>query len=295
MKALEDGLKMMDELAYKVDTSSKEKMREIVGAAIDTKFVARWGHLISDLAIQAVQTVVVQHQDGRKEIDVKRYAKVEKISGGDLSECVVLDGVMFNKDITHPRMRRKILNPRVVLLDCPLEYKKGESQTNVECMKESDWEAMLMQEEEEVQKLCDDLIKLKPDVVMTEKGVSDLAQHFLLKANIAVIRRIRKTDNNRVAKACGATIVHRTDELTEEDVGTRCGLFKIRKIGDEYFTYLVECENPKACTVILRGGTKDVLSEVERNLQDAFAVTRNLLIEPRQLPGGGACEMEVAC
>jgi T-complex protein 1 subunit gamma len=150
-----------------------------------------------------------------------------------------------------------------------------------------------MQEEEEVQKLCDDLIKLKPDVVITEKGVSDLAQHFLLKANIAVIRRIRKTDNNRVAKACGAVIVNRTDEITEADVGTRCGLFKIRKIGDEYFTYLVECEDPKACTVILRGGTKDVLSEVERNLQDAFAVTRNLLIEPRQLPGGGACEMEV--
>merc|ERR1719506_1112656 len=133
---------------------------------------------------------------------------------------------------------------------------------------------MLMQEEEEVQKLCEDIIKFKPDVVITEKGVSDLAQHFLLKANIAVIRRIRKTDNNRVAKACG--------------------LFKIRKIGDEYFTYLVECENPKACTVILRGGTKDVLSEVERNLQDAFAVTKNLLIEPRQLPGGGACEMEVS-
>merc|ERR1719258_836611 len=157
-----------------------------------------------------------------------RGRRVEKIPGGELEECEVLQGVMFNKDVTHHKMRKDIKNPRVSLIDCPLEYKKNESNTNVEITNESDWEAMLMQEEEEVQKLCDDLIKLKPDVVMTEKGVSDLAQHFLLKANIAVIRRIRKTDNNRVAKACGATIANRTDELTEEDVGKGCGLFKIR-------------------------------------------------------------------
>merc|ERR1719146_7118 len=250
--------------------------------------------MISSLALKAARTVMITQPNGRCEVDIKRYARVEKIPGGEMAECAVLNGVMFNKDVTHHKMRPDRKNPRVILLDCPLEYKKNESQTNVEITKEEDWEMMLMQEEEEVQKLCEDIIKFKPDVVITEKGVSDLAQHFLLKAGIAVIRRIRKTDNNRVAKACGATIANRTDELTEEDVGKGCGLFKIRKIGDEYFTYLVECENPKACTVILRGGTKDVLSEVERNLHDAFAVTRNLLMEPRQLPGGGACEMEVA-
>merc|ERR1719313_1189885 len=116
-----------------------------------------------------------------------------------------------------------------------------------------------------------------------------------MKAGIAVIRRCRKMDNNRLSRACGATIVHRTEELSEADIGTKCGLFKIRKIGDEYFTYLVNCEDPKACTVILRGGTKDVLNEIERNLHDAFMVARNILIEPKQLPGGGATEMEVAC
>lgn len=113
-----------------------------------------------------------------------RFAKVEKIAGGELEDCTVLEGVMFNKDITHPRMRRKIKNPRVILLDCPMEYKKGESQTNVEITKESDWELMLKQEEEEVKALCDHILSVKPDVVITEKGVSDLAQHFLLKQNV---------------------------------------------------------------------------------------------------------------
>merc|ERR1712187_693192 len=166
------------------------------------------GSLISDLAIKAVKTVCIEHADGRKEIDIKRYAKVEKIPGGDLSQCEVLDGVMFNKDNTHPRMRREIKNPRVVLLDCPLEYKKGESQTNVEITKEADWEKLLQMEEDEMKKVCDDIIKVKPDLVITEKGVSDLAQHFLLKANISVIRRIRKTDNNRIARVTGASIAN---------------------------------------------------------------------------------------
>merc|ERR1740121_1959285 len=101
--------------------------------------------MISTLAVEAAQCVYEELPSGKKEIDLKRYAKVEKIGGGDLEECQVLKGVMFNKDITHPRMRRKIKNPRVILLDCPLEYKKGESQTNVEITKETDWEAMLQQ------------------------------------------------------------------------------------------------------------------------------------------------------
>merc|ERR1719299_57973 len=294
MEAQKMATEILDEIAIPIDSKSDEVMLELIGASVGTKFVSRWGPMISSLALKAARTVMITHPNGRVEVDIKRYARVEKIPGGEMSECAVLNGVMFNKDVTHHKMRPDRKNPRVILLDCPLEYKKNESQTNVEITKEEDWELMLMQEEEEVQKMCEEIMKHKPDIVITEKGVSDLAQHFLLTANIAVIRRIRKTDNNRVAKCCGATIVNRTDEITEADVGTRCGLFKIRKIGDEYFTYLVECEDPKACTVILRGGTKDVLSEVERNLQDAFAVTRNLLIEPRQLPGGGACEMEVA-
>jgi len=294
MKALDDALELLKGMAHEVDTNSPEAMREVVRGAIDTKFVSRWGNLISDLALKATQTVCIVKPDGRKEIDVKRYAKVEKISGGDLTQCEVLDGVMFNKDITHPRMRREIKNPRVVLLDCPLEYKKGESQTNVEITKEADWERLLQQEEEEIKKMCDDIIKVKPDLVITEKGVSDLAQHWLLKANISVIRRVRKTDNNRIARVTGALVCNRVEELAESMVGSKCGLFSVKKIGDEYFTFLTQCQEPKACSVILRGASKDVLNEMERNLQDAFNVARNLLLEPRLLPGGGATELELA-
>lgn len=126
-----------------------------------------------------------------------------------------------------------------------MEYKKGESQTNVEISGESDFTRLLELEEEHVRKQCDEIIALKPDLVFTEKGVSDLAQHFLLKAGITAIRRVRKSDNNRIARACGATVVNRTEELQESDVGTGCGLFEVKKIADEYFTFITECKNPK--------------------------------------------------
>ncbi|VEN63726.1 unnamed protein product [Callosobruchus maculatus] len=208
--------------------------------------------LAVNIALDAVNTVFSE-ESGRVEVDIKRYAKVEKIPGGSLEESQILKGVMFNKDVTHPKMRRYIENPRIILLDCGLEYKKGESQTNVEI----DFTRLLEIEEEYVKRQCDDIIALKPDVVITEKGVSDLAQHFLMKANITAIRRLRKSDNNRVARACGATVVNRTEELQESDVGTGAGLFEIKKLGDEYFCFITECKNPKACTIILRRSKKE--------------------------------------
>ena len=115
-----------------------------------------------------------------------------------------------------------------------------------------------------------------------------------MKANISALRRVRKTDNNRIARATGATIVNRVEDLQESDVGTKCGLFEIEKIGDEYFTFLTKCQDPKACTVLLRGPSKDVLNEIERNLQDAMGVARNVVFHPRLSPGGGATEMAVS-
>lgn len=124
--------------------------------------------------------------------------------------------------------------------------------------------------------------------------MTDLAQHYLVKANVTALRRVRKTDNNRIARATGATIVNRVDDLQESDVGTQCGLFEIEKIGDEYFTFLTQCKNPKACTILLRGPSKDILNEIERNLQDAMGVARNVVFHPRLSPGGGATEMAVS-
>lgn len=293
-RALADALDIIEEVSLPIEVNDDKAMYGLISSAIGTKFVSRWSDLMCGLALKAVRTVSWEAGNGKTEVDIKRYARVEKVPGGEIEDSKVLDGVMLNKDITHPKMRRKIENPRIVLLDCPLEYKKGESQTNIEISKEEDWQRILQIEEEQVKAMCEAILSVKPDLVITEKGVSDLAQHYFMKANITALRRVRKTDNNRIARATGATIVNRVEDLQESDVGTKCGLFEIEKIGDEYFTFLTKCEDPKACTVLLRGPSKDVLNEIERNLQDAMGVARNVMFHPRLSPGGGATEMAVS-
>jgi T-complex protein 1 subunit gamma len=293
-QALEDLLEILrDQVSITIDINDRAEMKRIIQSCIGTKFIRKWSDLACDIAIDATKTVLLD-QGGRREIDIKRYAKVEKIPGGMMEDSKVLKGVMINKDVVHQKMKRKLVNPRIVLLDCSLEYKKGESQTNIEISKEEDFAQILQLEEDMVQAMCADVLRVKPDLVITEKGVSDLAQHYLVKAGVSVIRRVRKSDNNRIARAVGATVVNSTEDLKEEDVGTECGLFEIQKFGDEYFTFLTECKNPKACTILLRGASKDILNEVERNLQDALNVARNVMVDARLVPGGGAVEMALA-
>nr|KAF6412872.1 chaperonin containing TCP1 subunit 3 [Molossus molossus] len=258
-KALDDMISTLKKISTPVDTNNRDMMLNIINSSITTKAISRWSSLACNIALDAVKTVQFE-ENGRKEIDIKKYARVEKIPGGIIEDSCVLRGVMINKDVTHPRMRRYIKNPRIVLLDSSLEYKKGESQTDIEITREEDFTRILQMEEEYIQQLCEDIIHMKPDVVITEKGISDLAQHYLMRANITAIRRVRKTDNNRIARACGARIVSRPEELREDDVGTGAGLLEIKKIGDEYFTFITECKDPKACTILLRGASKEILS-----------------------------------
>ena len=161
----------MKRISIPIDTSNDEDMLSLIKTSIGTKFVSRWSDLMCKLALQAVRTVA-QDDDGIKTVDIKRYARVEKVPGGEIEQSVVLNGVMLNKDITHPKMRRRIVKPRIILLDCPLEYKKGESQTNIEISKEADWSRIQEQEEAQVKAMVDKILEFKPDLVLTEKGVS---------------------------------------------------------------------------------------------------------------------------
>mmetsp|Transcript_37232 Transcript_37232/g.61225 ORF Transcript_37232/g.61225 Transcript_37232/m.61225 type:complete len:554 (+) Transcript_37232:44-1705(+) len=313
-RALIDAEECMKSIAISLDVNDKASIINIIRSTIGTKFISRYGDLICNLAYDAVMIVREAEDLGNDEqkaatakapkdefeqnrhfaIDTKRYARVERIPGGQLDDSYVLDGIIVNKDVLHPKMRRFIKNPRIICLDIPMEYNKGESQTNIEITKEEDFEKYLQLEEDYIRRFCEKLISLKPDVVVTEKGCSDLSQHFLMKAGVTVLRRMRKTDNVRLAKCSGATIGHRVDLLTEKDVGTGCGEYCVKQIASETFSFFQKCKDPKACSIVLRGGSKDVLQEMDRNLQDAMCVTRNILMNPKILPGGGATEMAVS-
>jgi len=136
--ALQEGVAILKEIAVDIDRNNDEEIRKALKSCIGTKFASRWGRLVEDLAIESVKKISSGCELGKLNLDIKRYARIEKVPGGLLEECKVLDGVMVNKDVVHPNMRRYIKNPRIILLDCTLEYKKGESQTNMEMTKDSD-------------------------------------------------------------------------------------------------------------------------------------------------------------
>ncbi|KAH1247730.1 T-complex protein 1 subunit gamma [Glycine max] len=161
----------------------------------------------------------------------------------------------------------------------------GQGLTDVD-MHAEDWILLLKIEEEYILELCMQILKFKPDLVILDKGLTDLATHYLSKHGVSAMRRLSKSDNNRFAKASCAVI--------ESDVGTGARLFEVNKIGEEYFAYIVDCKEPKACTVLLRGASKDLLDEVERNPQDAMSIARNIIKNPKLVPGGGATELTVS-
>ena len=170
-KALKESLDVLQRISVPIDTSSDKEMLSLIKTSIGTKFVIRWSDLMCKLALDAVRTVA-KDDAGIKTIDIKRYARVEKVPGGEIEQSRTLDGIMLNKDVTHPKMRRRITNPRIILLDCPLEYKKGESQTNMEITKQEDWARAQEIEEEQVKTMCHKIMEFKPDLIFTEKGVS---------------------------------------------------------------------------------------------------------------------------
>ena len=176
-KALKEALEIIKRISIPIDVNDDAQMLSLIKTSIGTKFVVRWSDLMCKLALEAVRTVSTDI-NGMKTVDIKRYARVEKIPGGEIEQSTVLKGVMVNKDITHPQMRRRIENPRIILLDCPLEYKKGESQTNMEFSKEGDWARAQEIEEEQVKALCYKLLEFKPDLIITEKGVSGRSAFF---------------------------------------------------------------------------------------------------------------------
>lgn len=293
-RALQDALKVLDEISRPVDVHDDKQMLALIATSVGTKIGVAWSDLICNLALKSVRTVAIEYEGGKKEVDTKRYARIEKIPGGLITDSEWIDGVVLNKDIVHPNMRRRIEKPRIILLDCSLEYKKGESQMNIELSKVTDWKQVLELEEAQIKEMCDFIIALKPDLLISEKGISDLAQHYLMKSGISALRRVKKSDSYRIAKVCGANIVNRLEDLKESDVGKGAGVFYVDKIGEEYFSFIRNCPNSKACTMILRGPNKDIINEIERNLHDAIGVARNIYFNPRLSPGGGATEIAIA-
>lgn len=276
-----------------------EELIEIVKASVATKLCTILKVPVPELALRAAN-MINQTESGlaaedsgvHAKIDIKTDIKIEKLLGS-FEDCEVLDGILLEKEIVHAQMRKEIVEPKILLIDSPLEYKKGESVTNMEFSNNEDFTRALLIEEDQIRKMCRRILEVKPDLVITEKGISDLALSILYENNITAIRRIKKSDSIRISKATGATVINNLEDLESKHLGA-AGLFEYVKINKDHYCKISRCKNPKAVSVILRGPSKDLLAELERNFMDAVKVAKNILLSPLLVPGGGSSEANMS-
>jgi len=286
--AADKSMDILKTVAVKVSPDDTELLKKIAVTAMTGKGsgVARGD--LAYLAVEAVKSVV--DEDGSVDID---NITVEKKVGGGITDSQIVRGVVVDKDRLHPNMPKKVENAKIALLNAPIEIEKTEVDAKIEITSPDQLQAFLDQEETMLRDMVKRVQETGANVVFCQKGIDDLAQHFLAKAGIYTVRRVKKSDMEKLARATGGRIVTSIHDLNASDLGKSC-IVEERKIGDEKMTFVEECENPKSVSIILRGGTEHVVDELNMAMEDALRVVGVAVEDKMLVPGGGAPEVELA-
>ena len=246
---------------------------------------------ISDLVVKAITQIAVQNEN-QTEIDLDDI-KVEKKVGGSLGESELIQGIVIDKEVVHSGMPKKVDNAKIALIDAAMEIKSPETDTKVQISDPDQLQAFLDQEEAMLKKMVSQVKEAGASVVVCQKGIDDIAQHYLAKEGILCVRRVKKSDMDALAKATGATVVSRFNDLSSNDLGY-AKLVSEKKVSGDDMVFVEGCKNPKSVSLLVRGGTEHVVDEAERAVQDALGSVTSALKNGKILYGGGSCEVEVA-
>ncbi len=290
-RATEAALKMIEEFAIGVNPADKKMLRKIAITSIAGKVIAESKEYLSDIAVEAVLQVAEKTDSGYK-VDLDN-AKVEKKEGGALTDTRLLKGVLLDKEVVHPGMPRRVDNAKIAILDCALEMEKTEPDAKINIENPDQMKAFMDEEANLLKNMAEKIAAAGADVVVCQKGIDDTVQHFLARKGILAVRRVKSSDMERLAKATGGRIASSVDDLAPEDLGY-AKLVEERKIADDKMTFIEECKNPKAVTILVRGGTERLVDEAERSLHDALCVIKDVMEEPKVVAGGGSPEAELS-
>jgi chaperonin GroEL (HSP60 family) len=281
----------LNEIAVKVDPSDKEMLKKIATISMATKLISENSDAMSDIAVEAMLQVAEKTSEGYK-ADVEDV-KVEKKAGESMTETRLIQGVVLDKEVVHSGMPKRVEDAKIALLNCALEVEKTEFDAKINIQNPEEMKAFLDEEEKMLRDMAEKVGKSGANVLITQKGIDDVVQHFLAKKNIMAVRRASEKDMEKLARASGAKTVTNIDDLRAEDLGY-AKLVEERKIADDKMTFIEGCKNAKAVAILIRGGTQRFVDEAERSLHDALCVVRDVIRDPRIVAGGGAVEIEVA-
>ena len=290
-RAAKESASILEKIAKPVRRSETSVLKAIAITSMTGKSSEAHADFLADLAVESIKSVA----EGRgKTIVVDRdNIKIQKKQGGSISDTELVSGIIIDKEPVHSGMPRSVSNAKVALVDAPFEIKKTEIESKIQINDPSQIQAFLDQEESSIKKMVNQVHKSGAKVLICQKGIDDLAQHYLAKHDIMAIRRAKKSDIEALAKATGGRVVSNIEGLSKQDLGF-AGVVEVRKIGDDEMTFVTDCKNPKAVSVLVRGGSEHVVDEIDRNLADAIGVVSLVFQDGKIVTGGGATEIELA-
>ncbi len=290
-KALEEAVKYAEKISKEVDINDIETLKKIASTALTSKAVHGVKDLFSEIAVKAVKQVA-EFRDNRIYVDLDNIQIIKK-HGGSLADTKLIYGIVLDKEVVHPGMPKRVEKAKIALIDAPLEIEKPDITAKINITSPDQIKSFLEEETKLLKDMVEKIAATGANVVICQKGIDDIAQHFLAKKGILAVRRVKRSDMEKLERATGGRIVSNIEDLTPNDLGY-AELVEERKVGEDKMVFVEGTKDPKAVSILIRGGLERIVDEAERSLRDALSVVADVLRNPRIVYGGGAFEAEIA-
>jgi thermosome len=290
-KAADRAIEILESIATSVKADDKSTLKKIAMTAMHSKGLGNAREHFADIAIEAVQQITEKRGDSNY-ADIDNIQLVKK-EGKSLMDTELVRGIIVDKEVVHPGMPKQVKNAKIALLDAALEIEKTEISAEIRINDPSQMKAFLDEENEMMKRMVDKIKKSGANVVLCQKGIDDTTQHYLAKDGILAVRRIKKSDIEKLGRATGGKIITNLDDLKADDLG-KAGSVEERKIGDDKMVFVQGCKDPRSVSILIRAGLERLVDEAERALKDALSVVADVVQKPKVVTGGGAAEAEVA-
>jgi len=290
-KAVQKAIEILNKIGVEIDLEDRETLKKIALTSMSSKAVGAAREHLAEIAIDAVKQIV-EERGGKRVADIDNIQIIKK-EGKSIFDTQLVNGIIIDKEVVHPGMPKRISEAKIALLNCPLEVEKTEFNAEIRIRDPAQMKAFLDQETRMLKEMVDKIKAVGANVVFCQKGIDDMAQHFLAKEGILAARRVKQSDMEKLARATGGRIVTDLDDLKSEDLGT-AGLVEERKVGDDKMIFVEKCKNPRSVAILIRAGLERMVDEAERAMHDALSVVSDVIENNKIVAGGGATEAEIA-
>jgi len=289
--ASKKAIEVLESIAMEINESNEDILKKIAETSMTGKVAAPNKEMLANIAYSAIKSIA-EEENGKVKIDLDNV-KVEKKQGGSVEDTELIEGVILDKERVHPDMPAVIKDAKILLLNAPIEVRKTEVDAQIRISDPDQLQKFLEGEEAMIKDMVDKVKESGANVLICQKGIDDLAQYYLAKAGIFAVRRVKKSDMEKLSRATGASILSGLEEIKESDLG-QAGKVEERKIGDDKMTFITDCKNAKAVSILVRGGTEHVVDEIERGLHDALSVIAVAMEDGKMTSGGGSAAVEIS-